>query len=98
MFEKGAYNATETYTWNEEAQRIDIDFHFNKDSFDGPQKSIPQKAFVYNENTKAEWRVQSIWPRITRTPSSESRIASTSGSWPALRKFRKPATNSCCRK
>jgi apolipoprotein D and lipocalin family protein len=62
IFEKGAHNATETYTWNEEKQRIDIDFRFNKNSFDGPEKSIPQKGFVYNEETGSEWRVQPIWP------------------------------------
>jgi apolipoprotein D and lipocalin family protein len=62
MFEKGAYNATETYTWNQEKNRVDIDFRYNKNAFDGPEKKIPQKGFVYNQTTKAEWRVQPIWP------------------------------------
>jgi len=61
-FEKGAHNATETYTWNHEENRIDIDFSFNKDSLDGPVKKIPQTGWVYNETTKAEWRVQPLWP------------------------------------
>lgn len=61
-FEAGAHNATETYTWNEEKERIDVDFRYNKDSFDGPEKKVPQKAFIYDQNSKAEWRVQPIWP------------------------------------
>ena len=62
MFEKGAYNATEFYNWNTKENRIDVDFRFNKDSFDGPEKSIPQKAFVYDHESNAEWRIQPIWP------------------------------------
>ena len=61
-FEGGAYNAVETYTWNEEKERIDVDFRFNKDSFDGPEKKYPQKAFIYDQESKAEWRVQPFWP------------------------------------
>ena len=60
--EKGAYNAIETYTWNEKENRIDVDFHFNKDSLDGEIKRYPQKAFIYNIKTNAEWRVQPVWP------------------------------------
>ena len=62
FIEKGAHNAQETYTWNEKESRIDVDFSFNKDSFDGEKKSYPQKAFIYNTKTNAEWRVQPIWP------------------------------------
>lgn len=62
FIEKKAHNATETYTWNEKENRIDVDFEFNKESFDGDKKSYPQKAFVYNEKTKAEWRIQFFWP------------------------------------
>ncbi len=62
MFETDAFNATETYTWNAAKDRIDIDFRFNKDSATGPVKKIPQKAFIYNKDTNAEWRVQPIWP------------------------------------
>jgi apolipoprotein D and lipocalin family protein len=62
MFEKNAYNATETYSWNSEKSQIDIDFKFNKNGFDGPVKSIPQKAFIFDDKTKAEWRVQPFWP------------------------------------
>ena len=61
-FEKGAHNAVESYKWNEADQRIDVDFHYNKNSADGEVKHIPQKAFIYDEKSHAEWRVQPIWP------------------------------------
>jgi apolipoprotein D and lipocalin family protein len=62
IFESGAHNALEIYTWNEEEKRIDIDFRFNKDALDGPIKKLPQKGWIYNETTKSEWRVQPLWP------------------------------------
>jgi len=62
MFEKGAVNAIETYTWNEEDQLIDIDFRFRQDSATGKEKSIPQKGFIFDKNSNAEWRIQPFWP------------------------------------
>ena len=62
IFEKNAYNAVEIYSWNEKEQRVDIDFSFNKDSFDGPIKKIPQTATIYNKETNSEWRVRPFWP------------------------------------
>ena len=62
MFEKGAVNATETYTWNDENQRIDIDFRYRKDRPDGDEKAIPQKGFIYDAKSNAEWRIQPFWP------------------------------------
>jgi apolipoprotein D and lipocalin family protein len=62
FFEKGANNAVETYSWNEANQRIDVDFHFNADSPNGKFKSYPQKAFIYDHESNAEWRVQPFWP------------------------------------
>jgi apolipoprotein D and lipocalin family protein len=62
MFEKGAYNAVESYSWNAEEDRIDIDFSFRKDAFDGPIKKIPQTAKIYNRETNSEWRVRPFWP------------------------------------
>lgn len=61
-FEEGAFNAVETYTWNAEKERIDIDFRFRKDGPNGPEKVIPQKGFIYNQTTNAEWRIQPFWP------------------------------------
>lgn len=62
FMEKGAHNAVEIYSWNEEEKRIDIDFSFNKDSFSGKVKSIPQKAWIVNNKTNAHWKVSPFWP------------------------------------
>lgn len=62
MFEKDAVNATENYTWNEENQRIDIDFRYRKLRPDGDEKAIPQKGFIYSKKSNAEWRIQPFWP------------------------------------
>jgi apolipoprotein D and lipocalin family protein len=62
VFESGANNATETYTWNEAKQRIDVDFRFHQDTPNGKEKTIPQKGFVYDHVTNAEWRIQPFWP------------------------------------
>ena len=62
FLEEGAHNAVETYTWNEEDQKILIDFVFNKDSFEGKKKSIPQKGWIHNKSTNAHWKVSPLWP------------------------------------
>lgn len=62
FLEKGAHNAVENYQWNEKENRIDVNFTFNKDNYDGEKKTLTQKAFIYNEKTKAEWRIQLFWP------------------------------------
>ncbi len=62
FLEVDVHNGRETYTWNEEKQRIDIDFTYNKGSLDGPITSLPQKAWIYNEKTKAHWKVSPLWP------------------------------------
>ena len=61
-FEKGAHNAVEAYTWNSAKKQVDIDFRYNKDSFDGEEKHIPQRGWIYNEKTNAEWRIRPFWP------------------------------------
>mmetsp|Transcript_19700 Transcript_19700/g.19800 ORF Transcript_19700/g.19800 Transcript_19700/m.19800 type:complete len:164 (-) Transcript_19700:114-605(-) len=61
-FEKDATNAVEKYEWNEQKQCIDIDFTFNAGTIDGPVKKFPQTGYVFNEVTKAEWRVSPVWP------------------------------------
>lgn len=60
-FEKDPHNSIESYSWNEKEKRIDIDFRYNKGSFDGPVKKIPQKAWIVSENN-ARWKVQPFWP------------------------------------
>ena len=62
FFERGAFSPVEIYTWNEKEGRIDIDYNFKKNSFHGPKKSIPQKAWIDNLHTNAHWKVQPIWP------------------------------------
>lgn len=64
FIEKNATNAVETYTFNAEKNRIDIDFHFNKNSPTGELKSYPQKGFIENKETFAEWKVQPFWPLL----------------------------------
>lgn len=61
-FEKGAFNATETYTWNEKKQQIDIDFRFNKDSLTGSEKRIPQTGWIKDQTTHATWKISPFWP------------------------------------
>ena len=60
-FEKDVTNSIEIYTWNEEKNRIDIDFSYNQGSFDGKLISMPQYARVYNTTTNAHWKVSPIW-------------------------------------
>ncbi len=62
FLERGAHNAKEIYTWNQKEERIDIDFKFNKDSFDGPVKTITQKGWIHNHETNSHWRVSPFWP------------------------------------
>jgi apolipoprotein D and lipocalin family protein len=62
FIEKGAYNTVEKYVWNQENNRIDIDFKFNEDSYEGEIKSIRQKAWIYNKESNAHWKVQPFWP------------------------------------
>jgi apolipoprotein D and lipocalin family protein len=61
-FEEGAHNAVEEYKYNQKEQRIDISFSFNKDSFDGKLKEIPQKAWPENKETNAHWKISPFWP------------------------------------
>lgn len=60
--EKDVHNGLERYHWNRDENRIDVDFTYTKGSFDGPKKSIPQKAWVFNQETKAHWKVSPLWP------------------------------------
>ena len=62
LFEKDVFNASESYKWNSEKNRIDVEYKCNRNSFTGPEMKVPQKAFVYNHKTNSEWRVQFIWP------------------------------------
>ena len=61
-FEADVYNGLEVYTWNSDESRIDVDFTYNKGSFNGNKKSIPQKAWIENIETNAHWKVSPMWP------------------------------------
>ena len=61
IFEKGAHNATETYTWDELNERINIDFRMRKDGFNGEEKTIPQKGWIHNTKTNAHWKIRPNW-------------------------------------
>ncbi|HMP75862.1 MAG TPA: lipocalin family protein [Kiritimatiellia bacterium] len=60
-FEKGAHNAIENYRLDEKG-RIPTTFSFNKGALDGPRKTFTSMAFVHDQETKAEWRIQFFWP------------------------------------
>ena len=62
FLEKDAYNPIESYRWNAEKERVDINFTFNSGSFTGKKKAIPQKGYIFNKNTNAYWKVSPIWP------------------------------------
>ncbi len=59
--EAGAHDATERYRLLENG-RIDIEFRFLEDSFDGPEKILPMVGWIHDESTRAEWRVRPFWP------------------------------------
>ncbi len=60
--EKNVFNAVESYSWNASKNMIEIDFKYNKGSFSGPVKKIPQKGWIKNSKTNAHWIVSPIWP------------------------------------
>ena len=62
FLEKDVNNGVETYTFNSDQNRIDVDFTYHRGSPDGAIKSIPQKAWVYNQATQAHWKVSPLWP------------------------------------
>ena len=61
FIEKGAHNAIETYTKNDDGT-IATTFTFNADSFDGELKAYHPKGFVTEDKSNAIWDMQFIWP------------------------------------
>ena len=59
--EKGAHNAVETYSLNDDGT-IATHFTFRKDSFDGKRKDYNPKGFVQDTDTNALWGMRFIWP------------------------------------
>jgi apolipoprotein D and lipocalin family protein len=61
FIEKEAYNAVEGYKLASDGT-IETTFTFNKGSFDGPVKTYHPRGWVYNHETRTEWRMQFVWP------------------------------------
>jgi len=61
FLEKGAHNAVETYTLNDDGT-IATNFTFLKGGFDGKQKEYNPKAFVMDTESNALWGMRFVWP------------------------------------
>lgn len=61
FLEKGAHNAVETYTLNDDGT-IATKFTFLKNGFDGKQKEYNPKAFVLDTDSNARWGMRFVWP------------------------------------
>ena len=61
FIEKGAHNAVETYTLNDDGT-IATNFTFLKDGFDGKEKEYNPKGFVTDTESNALWGMRFIWP------------------------------------
>ena len=59
--EKGAHNAVESYSLNEDGT-IATTFTFRDGSFDGKLKTYRPKGFVQDKETNALWGMRFIWP------------------------------------
>jgi len=61
FIEDEAYNGIESYRLDEDGT-IATTYTFNDGGLDGPRKTYHPRGFVYNLQTKAEWRMQFLWP------------------------------------
>jgi len=61
FIEKGAHNAVETYSMNDDGS-IATRFTFRKDSFDGKEKVHNPKGFVTDTESNAIWGMRFVWP------------------------------------
>jgi len=61
FLEKGAHNAVETYSLNDDGT-IATTFTFRKDSFDGKEKEYSPKAWVLDNESNARWGMRFVWP------------------------------------
>ena len=61
FLEKGAHNAVETYSLNDDGT-IATNFTFRKDGFDGKAKEYNPKAFVLDDESNARWGMRFVWP------------------------------------
>ncbi|MEJ2127846.1 MAG: lipocalin family protein [Woeseiaceae bacterium] len=61
FLEKGAHNAVETYSLNDDGT-IATNFTFRKDGFDGKRKEYNPKAWVLDKDSNARWGMRFVWP------------------------------------
>ena len=61
FLEKGAHNAVENYSLNEDGT-IATRFTYLEDSFDGEQKEYNPKGFVKDTTSNALWGMRFVWP------------------------------------
>jgi apolipoprotein D and lipocalin family protein len=61
FLEKGAHNAVETYSLNDDGT-IATKFTFRKDSFDGKAKEYNPKGFILDKESNASWGMRFVWP------------------------------------
>ena len=59
LFDKYATNGTETYYFDYETSKIDIEYKFNKKSFSGPKKTINQIAKPV-QDANSEWQINML--------------------------------------
>lgn len=62
FLEQQVHNAIEKYSWNQEEERIEVDFTYNKGSINGPLKSLPQLGWIENHETNATWKISPLRP------------------------------------
>jgi len=61
FLEKGAHNAVETYSLNDDGT-IATNFTFRKDGFDGKKKEYNPKGFITDTESNALWGMRFVWP------------------------------------
>lgn len=62
IFEKGAHNAVETYSAGKGLHEVAVAFTYNKNSFDGPETSLPQSGTRWDGDQPSGWKVSPFWP------------------------------------
>jgi apolipoprotein D and lipocalin family protein len=61
FIEDEAFNGVESYRLAADGT-IATTYTFNNGGFDGPLRTYHPKGFVHDQETKAEWRMQFLWP------------------------------------
>lgn len=59
--EANAYNGIESYRLTDKGI-IETTYRFRDGSFDGPEVVFNPRAWVHDDQTGAEWRMQFVWP------------------------------------